>query len=89
MVLGDEGGPLAVFGIADSLRPDAKATVEALREAGVEELVMLTGDAEAPARRVAEELGVGYRARLLPSKRSRLCGIWSTRRDQRAWWATG
>jgi Zn2+/Cd2+-exporting ATPase len=69
VVLGDEGGPLAVFGLADSLRPDAKATVEALREAGVEELVMLTGDAEAPARRVAEELGVGYRARLLPEQK--------------------
>jgi Zn2+/Cd2+-exporting ATPase len=69
VVLGDEDGPLAVFGLADSLRPDAKATVEALREAGVEELIMLTGDAEAPARRVAEELGVGYEARLLPEQK--------------------
>jgi Cd2+/Zn2+-exporting ATPase len=69
VVLGDEGGPLAVFGIADSLRPDAKATIEALREAGVEELVMLTGDAEAPARRVAEKLGVSYKAHLLPEQK--------------------
>ena len=69
VVLGDNGGPLAAFGLADSLRPDAKATIEALRRAGVEELVMLTGDAEAPARRVAEELGVGYRARLLPEQK--------------------
>src|SRR3712207_9251599 len=30
---------------------------------------MLTGDAEAPARRIAEELGVGYRARLLPEQK--------------------
>src|ERR671910_2079973 len=30
---------------------------------------MLTGDAEAPARRVAEELGIGYRARLLPKQK--------------------
>ena len=69
VVLGDEGGPLAVFGLADALRTDAKATVESLREAGVEELVMLTGDAEAPARRVAQELGVDYRARLLPEQK--------------------
>ena len=69
VVLGDRGGPLAVFGLADSLRPDAKATVEALRGSGVGELVMLTGDAEAPARRVAEELGIGYRARLLPEQK--------------------
>jgi Zn2+/Cd2+-exporting ATPase len=69
VVLGVADGPLAVFGLADSLRPDAKATVDALRESGAEELVMLTGDAEAPARRVAEELGIGYRARLLPEQK--------------------
>ncbi len=69
VVLGDADGPLAVFGLADALRPDAKATVEALRGAGVRELVMLTGDAEAPARRVADELGIGYRARLLPEQK--------------------
>ncbi len=70
VVLGDErDGPLAVFGLADSPRPDARATLEALRVAGIGELVMLTGDAEAPARRVAEELGVDYRARLLPEQK--------------------
>ncbi len=69
VVLGDDNGPLAVFGLADSLRPDAKATVEALRGAGIGELVMLTGDAEAPARRIADELGVSYKARLLPEQK--------------------
>jgi len=69
VVLGDYDGPLAVFGLADSLRPEAKATIEALRGAGVEELVMITGDAEAPARRVAEELGIDYKARLLPKQK--------------------
>jgi Cd2+/Zn2+-exporting ATPase len=70
VVLGDErNGPLAVFGLADSPRPDARATLEALRAAGIGELVMLTGDAEAPARRAAQELGVSYRARLLPEQK--------------------
>jgi Cd2+/Zn2+-exporting ATPase len=69
VVLGGEDGPLAVFGLADSPRPDARSTLDALRAAGVGELVMLTGDAEAPARRVAEELGVGYRAGLLPEQK--------------------
>jgi Cd2+/Zn2+-exporting ATPase len=69
VVLGREEGPVAVFGIADAVRPDARATLESLREAGVEELVMLTGDAEAPARRIAEELGVGYRSGLLPEQK--------------------
>jgi Zn2+/Cd2+-exporting ATPase len=70
VLLGDErDGLLAVFGLADSIRPGARATLEVLRNAGVGELVMLTGDAEAPARRVAEELGVDYRARLLPEQK--------------------
>jgi Zn2+/Cd2+-exporting ATPase len=69
VVLGDADGPLAVFGLADTVRPDAGVTLEALRSAGVEEFVMLTGDAEAPARRTAEALGVGYKAQLLPEQK--------------------
>ena len=69
VILGRNEGPLAVFGLADAVRPDARATLEELRAAGVEELVMLTGDAEAPAKRIARELGVGYRARLLPGQK--------------------
>src|SRR5215213_4143638 len=41
VVLGRYGGPLAVFGLADALRPDAKATVGELRESGVGEMIML------------------------------------------------
>jgi Cd2+/Zn2+-exporting ATPase len=69
VILGSEHGPLAVFGLADAPRPDARPTLDALRAAGVGELVMLTGDAEAPARRIAQELGVDYRARLLPEQK--------------------
>jgi Zn2+/Cd2+-exporting ATPase len=69
VILGSEKVPMAVIGIADTVRPDARATLDSLREAGVGELVMLTGDAEAPARRIAEELGVSYRARLLPEQK--------------------
>jgi Zn2+/Cd2+-exporting ATPase len=69
VVLGNEEAILAVFGIADAVRPDARATLESLRGAGVVKLVMLTGDAEAPARRIAEELGVGYRSGLLPEQK--------------------
>jgi Cd2+/Zn2+-exporting ATPase len=69
VILGSEDGPLAVIGIADAVRPDARATLESLREAGVGELVMLTGDAKAPAKRIAKELGVDYRAQLLPEQK--------------------
>ena len=69
VILGKEEGPVAVFGLADAVRPEARATLDALRKAGVGELVMLTGDAEAPARRIAGQLGVGYRATLLPEQK--------------------
>jgi Cd2+/Zn2+-exporting ATPase len=69
VILGSEETPVAIFGITDAVRPEARATLESLREAGVGELVMLTGDTEAPARRIAEELGIGYRARLLPEQK--------------------
>lgn len=69
VVLGDGEGPVAVFGLADAVRPEAPEAIRALREAGVEEIVMLTGDAEAPARRVADLLGIDYRTRLLPEEK--------------------
>ncbi len=69
VILGTEDGPLAVFGLADAIRPDAEAALRSLREVGVENLIMLTGDAEAPARRIAGKLGIDYRARLLPEQK--------------------
>jgi Zn2+/Cd2+-exporting ATPase len=69
VILGGEEAPMAIIGVADAVRPDARVTLESLREAGVRELLMLTGDAEAPARRIAEELGVSYRAQLLPEQK--------------------
>jgi len=52
-----DGRAVALIGIADAPRPTSAAAVSALRDAGVE-VVMLTGDNEATARRIAEQLGV-------------------------------
>src|SRR5690606_11311170 len=46
---------LGLIALADEIRPGASRLVRRLRQAGVERIVMLTGDAEAPARRVAAE----------------------------------
>ncbi|WP_268778280.1 heavy metal translocating P-type ATPase [Rubrobacter aplysinae] len=69
VILGDEDGPLAVFGLSDAIRSDTLEALQTLRSAGLEELVMLTGDSEAPAKRVASELGLDYRASLLPDQK--------------------
>ena len=53
--------------ISDELKEHAKEAVSALRRAGVERTVMLTGDMESVARQVAAEVGLtDYRAELLP-----------------------
>ena len=44
--------------ISDVIKPNAKAAVSALKAAGVEKTVMLTGDADAVAKQVAASLGI-------------------------------
>ena len=56
--------------VADEVRPEARWTVERLRELGVERTVMLTGDNERTARAVAEAVGIDdCRAGLLPDEK--------------------
>jgi Cu2+-exporting ATPase len=72
VVVGDEGRALAVISLADRIRPSAREAVRRLKSAGVE-VVMVTGDAEAVARTVAEALGVTrYHARVLPADKARI-----------------
>ena len=57
----------------DPLRAEAPATLAALRAMGVEEILMLTGDAEATAEFIAGEVGITQvRAGLLPEDKVRL-----------------
>ena len=54
--------------IADEIKENSKEAMAALKSAGVEKLVMLTGDAENVAKSVAKEVGLtDYRAQLLPA----------------------
>ena len=58
-----------VIAIADEVRPDARAAVSGLREAGLR-TVMLTGDNEGTASAIAEAVGVDdYRAEFLPDEK--------------------
>jgi Zn2+/Cd2+-exporting ATPase len=50
--------PVALFGILDAARPEAKEAVEALRRAGVRHIAMLTGDHAEAARAVADATGL-------------------------------
>lgn len=56
--------------ISDELRTDAVLAVNRLKRLGVERVVMLTGDEEEAARRVAKALALdGYFAELLPEEK--------------------
>ncbi|MEW6226766.1 MAG: heavy metal translocating P-type ATPase [Bacillota bacterium] len=56
--------------ISDELKPDAREAVARLKQLGVKKTVMLTGDEEAVARRVARTLGLdAYFAELLPESK--------------------
>ena len=53
--------------ISDVVKPDAKAAMAALKREGVHRTVMLTGDSQIVAARVADDLGLDeYHAQLLP-----------------------
>lgn len=62
----DDGQPVAAFALADLIREESHEVVRRLHEMGIE-VAMLTGDSEAVARSVAEELGIDtYFAEVLP-----------------------
>lgn len=68
VVVGNETHVCGLIALADAVRPEAVETIRALREAGIEHLIMLTGDNAGTAQRIARETGVDeVRAELLPA----------------------
>jgi Cd2+/Zn2+-exporting ATPase len=62
-----EGAYAGCIIISDTVKDNARSAIDALKDAGVSRLVMLTGDNEAAASEVAARLGLTeYRASLLP-----------------------
>jgi Cu+-exporting ATPase len=62
----DNGRLAGLVAVADVIRPEAKAALAELKRLGIRRLLLLTGDTEAVAAAVAGELGLEYRANLLP-----------------------
>ena len=67
VIVGCEGRAVGVIGVADEPREAARSAVEMLRAQGIQHVALLTGDREAPARALAEDLGLdAWRSGLLP-----------------------
>ncbi|MFO7539422.1 MAG: heavy metal translocating P-type ATPase [Chloroflexota bacterium] len=65
---GEKAQVLGVVAFADVLRPDTHQVIQNLKQAGIERVVMLTGDNETVARHIAAQAGVDdYYAELLPA----------------------
>jgi Cu2+-exporting ATPase len=61
----------AAFALADVIRPESKEVIDRLHDMGVE-VAMLTGDSEAVARAVADELGIDQTfAEVLPEDKDK------------------
>ncbi|MEO8162435.1 MAG: copper-translocating P-type ATPase [Ilumatobacteraceae bacterium] len=57
IIVAIDGRAVAIIGLADAVRPTAAGTVAELRDVGIQ-VVMLSGDNEATARRIAGQLGI-------------------------------
>ena len=67
LYLAVDGEVVGVLGIEDPLKAGVKEAIAELHTLGVKHVVMLTGDSERTARRIAREAGVDeYAAELLP-----------------------
>ncbi|MHB1158302.1 MAG: heavy metal translocating P-type ATPase [Phycisphaerales bacterium] len=67
VVVGNDHHVCGVIAVADRVRPQSRAAVTALREAGIRHIVMLTGDNQGTAQAIARQTGVDeVRAELLP-----------------------
>ena len=71
VLVGDASRILGIIAIADTLRPNAKAAVTALKAAGIEHVIMLTGDNRLAGNAIGELAGVDeVRADLKPDEKS-------------------
>ncbi|HIW34080.1 MAG TPA: heavy metal translocating P-type ATPase, partial [Candidatus Paenibacillus intestinavium] len=67
VLVADEQELLGMFGIADEIREESRSVIAALHKLGIKRTVMLTGDHQKTAQKVASTVGVfEYYGNLLP-----------------------
>jgi len=70
VVVGTADHVCGLIAVADEVRAESRAAVQALRDAGIRSIVMLTGDNRGTAEAIARETGVDeIRAELLPAEK--------------------
>ncbi len=67
-----DGALIGLLAAADTVRPEVPEALTLVREYGIKHIEILTGDNERVASTLAEQLGIGYQANLLPEDKIRL-----------------
>ncbi len=71
MLVAVDGRIVGVIALADTLRPDVQSTMAALKRAGIQQTVMLTGDNARAAAAIAKQAGLtDFRAELMPEDKA-------------------
>lgn len=60
---------IGIVSIADTLREGVREAIDKIKEQGVSEIWMLTGDSTFAADRIGKQLGIRYEANLLPEEK--------------------
>lgn len=72
MLVAAKGALIGVIAVADTIKPEAKEAVAALRQEGIE-IIMLTGDNERTAQAIGRELGIErIIAEVLPGDKAKI-----------------
>ena len=61
--------PAGIIAAADEPRPEVREAINQIRDYGIKNIFLLSGDHEAAVRNLASELGIDYRAGLLPEEK--------------------
>ncbi|HBA82577.1 MAG TPA: cadmium-translocating P-type ATPase [Verrucomicrobia bacterium] len=70
VAIGNDQHICGLISVADTLRPEATRAVQALKQEGIREVVMLTGDNEGTARAIARQTNIDrFMAELLPENK--------------------
>ncbi len=64
-----DGELLGWVGLADNARPEAAAAIDDLRELGLKRSIIVTGDRESVAQRIASQMHTEYKAEVLPHEK--------------------
>jgi Cu+-exporting ATPase len=80
LLVARNGNVLGAVGVRDRLRPEAAGVLTELRDSGIGDIALLTGDRPAVARAVADSLGITeVHAQLLPEQKAEFIERWQER----------